>query len=113
MQRGAEYMESWLAGTQPIQERPKVNFMKPRTMTEIVAADVLAPDFGSPEWMDFASSFAQELKVANKPPKRKAPQMPERNPDGQYIVLAVHSSSASEGLSISGISALISDGSSN
>ena len=71
MQRGAEYMESWLAGTQPIQERPKVNFMKPRTMTEIVAADVLVPDFGSAEWMDFASSFAQALKVANKPPKRK------------------------------------------
>jgi hypothetical protein len=106
MQRGADYLESWLNGTQTIQQRPELKFIRPKTITEIIADDVSTPDFKSGEWQDFASSFAQELKVKNKAIKRVAPKVHPRNPDGVYGAAML---SSGESLSISGVSALISD----
>lgn len=101
MRKAADYLESWLDGKQSIQPRPKATYLRPRTLAEIIAADVHVPEFSSSTWQDFVSPYAQSLKVKATAPKPKAVKVPPMNPDG---VLEL-SSADSE---ISGVSALLS-----
>ena len=81
--------------------------MRTKSIAEIMADDIVAPNFSGSEWQDFASSFAQGLKVTAKAPKRsKREAVPSVNPDGLYIVPPGDSS-----CELSGLSALESDGS--
>ena len=63
LQRGAQYIEDFVNGTQWTQSRAALGYLGPRKMSDIEKDDVSLPDFNSSEWRDFSYSFCQPLVV--------------------------------------------------
>ena len=63
LQRGAQYIDDFVNGTQPVQGRAPLGYLGPRKMSDIEKSDAALPNFNSSEWRDFSYSFCQPLVV--------------------------------------------------